>query len=481
MMTSSPRSGKNQAPRAPILDQLPLDSLPLDNLELEIDPFGWDQKSAAASSGMALDTIPLDTGVLDLEKQPASLNTNKDDLPEPLGFRQRLAQKERDERRGRAPRPEERLSIKELEDRARPKSSQICLTGTSNRRRLPLSKVGQGDESPSFYLSLSDLMSLLLVFFVLIFSMSEISVGNSTEKKGAESQPVAVQEIDASEPVEEIPAVSGPLTKPMVRASAQVVDLEGRAAPKAPKGNRSTGGPLDLTSMGGLPGMTREQGPVNLGLVVATFDAPGNPSTADKPGRKPNLRPKAARGLSVDRSLLAMVTMSKPAPQMGLPEKRAKAPAAKPASKPAVNQKLGKLSRDIQPALSQGMRLTTAPDRLIISLPESILFSLGEAKIKTNMHKKLALLAVKLNHHVGYKVVITGHTDDIPISNKRFASNWELSAARAAAVGRSLLAQGVDRRRLIIKGMADTRPVAPNNTDLNREQNRRVEIELHPV
>ena len=335
MMTSSTRSGKGPAPRAPILDQLPLDSLPLDNLELEIDPFGWNQKNAPVSTGMALDTIPLDTGVLDLEKPRAS--ADRDDLPEPLGFRQRLAQKEREERRGRAPRPEERLSIKELEERARPKSSKICLTGTSNRKRLPLSKVGQGDESPSFYLSLSDLMSLLLVFFVLIFSMSEISVGNSTEK-GAEIQPVTLQETEASEPVEEIPAVSGPLTKPMVRASAQVVDLEGRAAPKAPKGNRSTGGPLDLTSMGGLPGMTREQGPVNLGLVVATFDAPGNPATGDKPGSKPNLRPKAARGLSVDRSLLAMVTMSKPAPQMGLPEKTGQSSGAQTGGQPKAGK-----------------------------------------------------------------------------------------------------------------------------------------------
>ena len=463
MMNSSPQSGPPIPRRAPALDQMPL----------ELNPLGLNADSFKTVGGMELDTMPLDIRYADKADPAVSLD-GYEELPEPLGFAERMAQKEREEAELRKAEEEGPVHLPELEARTKPKSVYDCL-GVQPRKRLPLSKVGQGDESPSFYLSLSDLMSLLLVFFVLIFSMSELSIGtrNDVPKK-----PVAQAGREDVQPASQSAGNpgGGAVSKPMVKASARPVDLSGHGQPTAPKGLKTTGGPMDLPRMGGLPGMSRGNGPVNLGLVVATFDAPAGPKSGVREPRKEQPKLQEVRGLAVDRSLLAMVTMSKPAPKMGLPEQ-----SKKEEPKPAVNQQLGSLQRDIQQALSQGMELTAAPDRLIISLPESITFAIGQAEIKRSMHKRLALLAVKLNLHAGYQVVITGHTDNIPISNQRFASNWELSAARAAAVGRSLLAQGVARRRITIKGMADTRPRVSNSSELNRKKNRRVEIELHPV
>jgi chemotaxis protein MotB len=82
-----------------------------------------------------------------------------------------------------------------------------------------------------------------------------------------------------------------------------------------------------------------------------------------------------------------------------------------------------------------------------------------------------------------YRVEVQGHTDDIPINTVQFPSNWELSAARAAAV-RFLVSRGVEPERLVAVGYGDTRPKAPNRDEAgqpipeNQSQNRRVEIEI---
>ena len=83
-----------------------------------------------------------------------------------------------------------------------------------------------------------------------------------------------------------------------------------------------------------------------------------------------------------------------------------------------------------------------------------------------------------------YKVEVQGHTDDIPINTAQFLSNWELSAARAAAVVRFLVSRGVEAERLVAVGYGDTKPKVPNRDEAgepireNQAANRRVEIEI---
>ena len=86
-----------------------------------------------------------------------------------------------------------------------------------------------------------------------------------------------------------------------------------------------------------------------------------------------------------------------------------------------------------------------------------------------------------------YRITVEGHTDDAPISSAQFPSNWELSAARAAAVVRFFVEHGVAADRLRAAGYADTRPLAPNRDDAgnpipeNQAKNRRVAIELEKI
>ena len=76
-------------------------------------------------------------------------------------------------------------------------------------------------------------------------------------------------------------------------------------------------------------------------------------------------------------------------------------------------------------------------------------------------------------------VQVTGHTDNVPISNARFRSNWELSAGRAVSVVHRLLdGSSLDPRRIVVTGLASTQPRVPNDSAENRARNRRVEISL---
>lgn len=74
-------------------------------------------------------------------------------------------------------------------------------------------------------------------------------------------------------------------------------------------------------------------------------------------------------------------------------------------------------------------------------------------------------------------IAVEGHTDNIPISNRNFSSNWALSSSRALTLGHKLLEDPkIDPNRLKIVGFADTRPVEPNDTCSNRAKNRRVGV-----
>src|SRR5205807_318538 len=78
--------------------------------------------------------------------------------------------------------------------------------------------------------------------------------------------------------------------------------------------------------------------------------------------------------------------------------------------------------------------------------------------------------------HITNPIRIEGNTDDRPISTYEFRSNWELSAARAAAVLEVLIQQGVPERQLSVAGYGAQRPIASNATDQGRSLNRHVDI-----
>lgn len=113
---------------------------------------------------------------------------------------------------------------------------------------------------------------------------------------------------------------------------------------------------------------------------------------------------------------------------------------------------------------------------LVVSLREAGFFNSGSAEVRPEALATLAAIAAILPHQ---SMRVEGHTDDLPIHTAQFATNWELSTARAANITRQLIAQhAVAPTQISASGYAEYRPVASNATEGGRQQNRRVDIIL---
>lgn len=112
----------------------------------------------------------------------------------------------------------------------------------------------------------------------------------------------------------------------------------------------------------------------------------------------------------------------------------------------------------------------------VVTIRGDGLFASGSSEVRREIAPLLVAIADALNEVPG-QVTVTGHTDNVPIRSLRYPSNWVLSEARADAV-RQILASRVGPERLTAQGVADTQPIAPNDTAANRALNRRVEITL---
>lgn len=124
------------------------------------------------------------------------------------------------------------------------------------------------------------------------------------------------------------------------------------------------------------------------------------------------------------------------------------------------------------------VEIETRGRKIIIRVQEKGSFSSGSASLEADFIPILEKLIDILNE-VGGKISVEGHTDDIPIKNAQFPSNWHLSISRALEVATGLFSTGeIDEGRFSIVGFADSQPLVPNDTPENRAKNRRVEIVL---
>jgi chemotaxis protein MotB len=112
-----------------------------------------------------------------------------------------------------------------------------------------------------------------------------------------------------------------------------------------------------------------------------------------------------------------------------------------------------------------------------VQILEQDSFASGSSLLETDFRPTLDRIGGLLNEMVG-AIHIAGHTDNVPISTSQFRSNWDLSAMRATTVAHQLLDAGLDPGRVMISGHADTQPRAPNDTPANRALNRRIDITL---
>ena len=155
-----------------------------------------------------------------------------------------------------------------------------------------------------------------------------------------------------------------------------------------------------------------------------------------------------------------------------------------PTSEPLSNLESGDLEplrKDLEKELSTEIKkkeitIRHETDGLVVSLSELGFFDSGSAEIKTDAQRTFARIAELLASR-DCRLRIEGHTDDRPIHTPHFASNWELSTARATELVRILITTyNYLPERLSAAGYAEFHPVAPNDTAEGRALNRRVDI-----
>jgi len=135
------------------------------------------------------------------------------------------------------------------------------------------------------------------------------------------------------------------------------------------------------------------------------------------------------------------------------------------------------LKKNLEGIAEEEISIITTEEGVFIKFPGKILFELGEADLKPKAKKILEKITPLLKDYSrSYNIRIEGHTDNLPIHNKRFSSNWELSAARAISVVKYFQEKGLSSERLSAAGYGEYRPLVPNDTADNRALNRRIEI-----
>ena len=119
---------------------------------------------------------------------------------------------------------------------------------------------------------------------------------------------------------------------------------------------------------------------------------------------------------------------------------------------------------------------------LLITIRDSILFEPGKAEIKAEYYSTAQELSKVLQFDEPRNIVVSGHTDNVPMNTAQFSSNWDLSVMRAVNFLKIIMNgnESLDSKYFSVKGFGEYNPIATNETAEGRSKNRRVEILVQP-
>jgi type VI secretion system protein ImpK len=158
-------------------------------------------------------------------------------------------------------------------------------------------------------------------------------------------------------------------------------------------------------------------------------------------------------------------------------ERRAPPPPPPPPA-PTTEEQVAKVSGFLEPEIKEGIvEVFQKGNTLIIRLTGSGMFGSGSDQLSDTFRNPVNRVAEALNDEKG-KIIVAGHSDNVPIRSSRFPSNMALSLARAKSVMAGMAKVMTDPDRLSAEGRADKEPIADNGTRAGRAKNRRIEILL---
>ncbi len=326
----------------------------------------------------------------------------------------------------------------------------------------------EGGGAPGWIMTFADLMSLLLAFFVLLFSFSSIDDELYKEVGGSMKDAFGVQS-------------RVQLAGPVLGHSLIFTEFSsGRPDPKM----------LNV-----LP-----QDNLDQRKIYETDKPPGYSNHKDKNEGSPDKIEKAkeqqAEALQQQAEAMKLDDAEKMDNQDGA--KKADEGASSEGESRGLTQKdfsglnkeekaqaqfAAEQAKELGDELAQeiangNLNVETQGNKVIIRIADDASFAPGTADTTAPFQSIVGKIGDVVKDSPG-RVVVEGHTDNRPINSEQYRSNWELSAARAVTVTHGLInATGLPENRFEVKGLADTRPIADNEKAIGRAKNRRVEVIL---
>lgn len=278
--------------------------------------------------------------------------------------------------------------------------------------------------APAYLATFADLMSLLMCFFVLLLAFSEMDVLKFKQIAGSMKFAFGVQnKIE----VDDIPK------------GTSVIAMEFRPGRPDPT-------PIE----------TIQQQTMEMTQQVIEFQA----GEEDSAGGRQEQREDQTGGQSALNA-----------------EEQEAAEALAEAAQERINETVKKLAEELEQQIVDGaIELESLGQQIIIRIRENGAFPSGSSFLQPRFRPIVQQIGRMLVDIPG-EITVSGHTDDFQVADELHLNNWDLSAKRAVSVASELIrAPGFDCNRLVVVGHADTRPLVPNDSELNRRRNRRVEI-----
>ena len=351
----------------------------------------------------------------------------------------------------------------------------------------PAEEVKEG--LPGWVMTFADLMSLLMCFFVLLLAFSEMDVSRYKEMAGSMKNAFGVQRVvKVREPPKGInviarefsPGRPEPTIMNVIRQMTTQdmrINLDLGKERRQPVPTPTAEHKLEGKNTG-QQAADQQQG--QKGAQEGQADGLSDAQKKELEQAKKLAAVRLQQKLTAEQQLTHSQMQHKQAggvDQKSLEEMvKAKVAAQK-------RRKLERSAKLISQALGREIKsgavdVETEGQKIIIRVREKASFGSGRAELKGAFRPILERVATILKDSEG-KIIVAGHTDNVPIYTERFRSNWELSSARAVSVAHEMmLATKIPSDRFLVQGFADTKPMVKNNTPANRARNRRVEIIL---
>jgi chemotaxis protein MotB len=292
--------------------------------------------------------------------------------------------------------------------------------------------------APLWLATFADLMSLLMCFFVLLLAFSEMDVMKFKQIAGSMKYAFGVQN---KVEVQDIPK------------GTSVIALEFR--PGRPEST-----PIQIINQ-----QTNEMTEPILDFQAGEDDSAGG--IQQQLGKERGGASSSTGTEQKDEKAQAKLTAD------------SESDATKAAAQDKINQQVKKMAQELNKEIVDGaIEIESLGQQIIIRIREKGAFASGSGFLQPRF-KPIVRRVGELLKDVPGIVTVSGHTDDLNISNELYSSNWDLSSKRAVAVTHEMIkVTGFDQQRLKVVGMASSAPLVENNSKANRARNRRVEIAI---